>query len=382
MREVISDVGRTHLRWALTPGVGPIVFGHLIERFGDAEQALGASAAEFERVPKVGRKKAEAIARGVDAVELDGEIAAAAEHGVRIVCQADEEYPLALRRIADPPIVIYVKGTLPATDAVALAIVGTRRCSMYGSEQARRFGELLAQVGFTVVSGLARGVDAFAHHGAVDVGGRSIGVLGNALREIYPPENASLAEKMLEKGALISELPMAANVDRGNFPNRNRIIAGLTLGTLVIEAPTRSGALITARLAAEYNREVFALPGRCDDGNSLGTNKLIRDGGAKLVLDLQDILDELGEVGYLMMPKPGADPDTAPQQSTPKSAGQLSIVESQVLGAVGYEPLLTQTIASATGLAIGEVLGALTSLELKRLVRRLPGQMVVRAGKA
>lgn len=376
----ITEAGRVHLRWALMPGVGPIVFSRLVERFGSAAAALGAGVGQLEKVPKIGTKIAEEIARRRDSAEVDAEIAKAERHGVRIIALADDDYPLALRRIPDPPIVLYVKGTLPPTDAVALAIVGTRRCSIYGSEQARRFGELLGQVGFTVVSGLARGVDAFAHHGAVDVGARSLAVLGNALREIYPPENAGLAEKLLQKGALLSELPMTASVDRGNVPSRNRIIAGLSLGTLVIEAPRRSGALITARLANEYNREVFALPGRVDEPNALGTNMLIRDGAAKLTIDLKDILDELGEVGAALRCGVGPGAAEGDKGRASPAAAQLSLLESQLLGAIDHEPQLPEMLASAAELPVGEVLAALTSLELKRLIRRLPGQYVVRAG--
>ncbi len=398
MSEVISSIGRTYLRWALIDGVGPLTFSKVLIQLGDPEQALGASAATLQTVKGIGREKADAVARARDSAEPDREIEAAAEHGVRIICRADEDYPPGLKQIADAPIVLYVKGELRPTDAVALAVVGTRHCTIYGSEQARRFGELLAGAGFTVVSGLARGIDAFAHHGTIDAGGRSIAVMGCGLTEVYPPENAALADKLLDSGAWLTELPMQAAVRAENFPGRNRIIAGLTLGTLVVEAPLRSGALITARLAMEYNREVFAVPGRAQDPMSLGTNALIRDGGAKLVTCLEDILDELGEVGDKLRPAdaaPGikgsrdqgikAGPATEPERergASSQAALPLSAAESRVYDAIGYEPILNDVVLRAAELPPGEVLAALTALELKGLVKRLPGNLVVRRGTA
>jgi DNA processing protein len=389
--ETISELGRTYLRWALTDGIGPLLFSRLLIQLGDPVRALGASAQTLQTVKGIGRDTAGQIARSRDAAEVELEIAAAAEYGVRIICRADAEYPEGLRHIPDAPIVLYVKGELRPTDAVALAIVGSRRCTIYGSEQARRFGELLAGAGFTVVSGLARGIDAFAHHGAVECGGRSIAVMGRGLTEVYPPENASLAEKLLERGAWLSELPMKAAVRAENFPGRNRIIAGLTLGTLVVEAAQRSGALITARLASEYNREVFALPGRVQDPMSQGTNALIRDGSAKLVMCLEDILDELGEVGRTLKAgtasapsQPGPVGNRPPVGQTDQRAvpQRLTTAERRVYDVIGYHEILQDEVIRAAELPPGEVLAALTSLELKGLIRRMPGNLVVRRGQA
>jgi DNA processing protein len=235
-----------------------------------------------------------------------------------------------------------------------------------------------------VVSGLARGVDAFAHHGAVEAGGRSIAVMGQGLTDIYPPENRALAEKLLESGAWLSELPLKAEVRAENFPARNRIIAGMSLGTLVVEAGQRSGALITARLASEYNREVFAIPGRVQDPMSFGTNDLIRTGGAKLVMCLEDILDELGEVGRRMRPATPA-PEAAPTREPATAVRELpllSAAEARVYQVVGYDELLQDAVIRAAELPPGEVLAALTGLELKGLIRRLPGNTVIRRGTA
>lgn len=406
MSGILSDAARAHLIWALTDGVGPKVFGRIVEAFGDAESALGASAAQLQAIKGIGRETADGIARTRDAVNAEAEIAAAAEFGVRILCRVDAEYPPGLRNIPDPPIVLYVKGELRDTDAVALAIVGSRKCSIYGSEQARRFGELFAQAGFTVVSGLARGVDAFAHHGAVDAGGRSIAVFGNGLNDVYPPENRPLAERLLLHGAWLSELPMRTHVRATNFPGRNRIIAGMTLGTLVIEAAARSGALITARLASEYNRELFALPGRVQDPTSFGTNALIRDGGAKLVTCLDDVLCELGAVGSAIRAglrpkatrKDGDRTSAAPETlfdaedgangGRPADGGTaacaapalatLSRNERRVYDSIDTQPQLQDIVLAAADLPAGDVLAAFTTLELKGLIRRLPGQRVMR----
>lgn len=392
MSETISDSGRTYLRWALTDGVGPLTFSRLLIQLGDAEGALGAPVALLKTVKGIGDVRAEVVARSRDAAPVEQEVEAAAAHGVRIICRADPDYPAGLKRIPDAPIVLYVKGELRPTDAVALAVVGSRRCTIYGSEQARRFGELLAGAGLTVISGLARGIDAFAHHGAVEAGGRSIAVMGRGLTEVYPPENRALAEKLLESGAWVSELPMQAAVRAENFPGRNRIIAGMALGVLVVEAAQRSGALITARLAGEYNREVFAVPGRVQDPMSLGTNALIRDGAAKLTMCLEDILNELGDVGRALAghsADAGGDQASVARSSDDPSSGAgtgpqppLSASEQRVYGVVGYEPLLQDVIMTAAELPPGEVLAALTTLELKGLIRRLPGNLVVRRGVA
>ncbi|MEP0847887.1 MAG: DNA-protecting protein DprA [Phycisphaerae bacterium] len=426
MPGAISDIARTHLRWMLTEGIGPILFSRVLAHFGDADRALAAAPGSMTQVKGIGQSVADSIARTRDSAEtlakVEAEIAAAEALGIRILCREDELYPAGLRHIPDPPIVLYIRGDLRPTDAVAIAVVGSRRCTIYGSEQARRFGELLAGAGFTVVSGLARGIDAFAQHGAVDAGGRSIAVMGCGLTEVYPPENAALAEKLLDCGAWISELPLKASVRAQNFPSRNRIIAGITLGTLVVEAAARSGALITAKLASEYNREVFAVPGRIQDPMSIGTNDMIRRGHAKLTTCLEDILDELGDIGTAMrgddavtsargaaaerLARPGDDrvvnapaPLSAPAATANGAAGDpsasgenglrqpprptpvLTECERRVYEIVGVEPSLQDAVMARAQLPPGEVLAAFTGLELKRLIKRLPGQWVVRTGR-
>jgi len=379
-----SDAARDHLRWALVSGVGPILFSRIVAAFGSARASLDAAPRELAAIRGISRESADAIVAALRSAPVEPELEATAAIGARILCREDADYPRGLLRIPDPPVVLYVKGELRPDDALAVAIVGSRRCSMYGAEQARRFGDLLAAAGFTVVSGLARGIDAFAHHGALDAGGRSIAVFGNGLQTIFPEENRPLAERMLTRGAWVSELPISTTVRANNFPKRNRIIAGMSLGTLVIEAASRSGALITARLATEYNREVFAIPGRLLEPSAIGTNALIRDGAAKLVTDLKDILDELGDVGRKMADLPARAEATTPESdeaADARAALPLNETERAVYAAIGHEPVLQDVVLRTVPLPAGMVLGAVTSLELKRLVSRLPGNLVVRAGR-
>lgn len=383
LQHVLSETARNHLRWALIDGVGPLRFSRILEFFGDAATAARAPAGSFQEVQGIGRETADKIVQGLaDESLLEREIEAAAQHGVRIICREDQNYPPGLLKTPDPPIVLFTRGELLPTDAISVAVVGSRRCSIYGGEQARRFGELLATAGITVVSGLARGIDAFAHFGAVDAGGRSIAVLGSGLAEIYPPENRPLAERLLQHGAWIAEAPMLAPVRATNFPSRNRIIAGISLGTLVVEAAARSGALITARLAMEYNREVFAIPGRLQESTSVGTNALIRD-GATLVTCLEDILDELGELGShlkaLHKPPPSLfDTDAAKSPEPNNVAVQLSSSEMTVLNAVGKEPITREALVESCGIAVGETMAAITSLELKGFIKQTPDQRLFR----
>lgn len=369
-----SSAAIEHLRWALTDEVGPIVFGRLIERFGSAQAALDASAHQLANINKVGQKTADTIARSRDRVDVRREVMLAAEHGVRILCREDEDYPSLLRHIPDPPICLYVRGTLEPHDTVAIGIVGARRCSLYGREQSHRFGYQLASNGVTIVSGLARGIDGEAHKGAVAAGGRTIAILGNGLCSIYPPEHRDLAERIVEQGAVISELPMTVSPEAKNFLPRNRLIAGLSLGVLVIEAARRSGALTTARLASEYDREVFALPGRVDTESSLGTNAMIRDQHAKLVLTAEDVIDELGEVGQAIRTDEdvAADADRTPDLP-------LSDDESIVHNALGRQERSIELIADETGRSAAKVASTLITLQLKGLVRQLPGNLFVRS---
>lgn len=370
---VISDTARPYLRLQLTADVGPIRLRKLIEYFGSVEAVLSASIGELERVAGIGTNIAEAIFKSRSDGLVDEEIERASACGVRIVCFEDAGYPRPLLSIPDPPICLYIRGRLMPTDSVALAIVGTRRCSHYGREQAVRFAELLASAGFTIVSGLARGIDGHAHNGALQGGGRTIAVLGNGLGSIYPREHGPLAEKVASSGAVVSEFPIDAQPAPEHFPRRNRVIAGLALGVLVIEAGKTSGAMISARLATEYNREVFALPGRVDRPElTAGVHGLIRDGQAKLVTCLADVLDELADVGDIMRPDE-AGSNAASEASEPPSLPKLVTDEKAVLDAVTAGAEDADHIVRETRLPMSRVMSTLTSLQLKGMVCRRPG---------
>ncbi len=277
-------------------GVGPVTFAKLLEHFGTIDKALGASVSEMSKVDGIGSKTAEQIAATRDKFDTIAELESAERLGVWLIHFNDERYPAVLKRIYDPPPVLYIKGSLSKHDNLSVAIVGCRRCSLYGQEQASRFGHLLASAGFTVCSGMARGIDTAAHQGALSAGGRTIAVEGCGLANIFPPENKKLFELISESGACVSELPLGYEPLSENFPPRNRIIAGLSLGTIVIEAGLKSGALITARAALENNREVMAVPGKIDSPISKGTHQLLKQ-GAKLVESIEDVMESLGYVG-------------------------------------------------------------------------------------
>ena len=369
------------LRLHLTDGVGPVTFGNLLTYFGSADAALGASESALAQVPGIGPATSRQIVQSRDAVDLAGELALIDKLGVTVLTQQDAGYPFSLRHIPDPPIVLYVQGALKDTDAVNLAIVGSRRCSRYGAEQAERFAQLLARAGLTVVSGMARGIDAAAHGGALTAGGRTVAVLGCGLANTYPPEHDKLRERIVASGAVVSELPLRTDPTAGNFPTRNRIIAGLSLGTFVIEAAVRSGALITARLAGEYNREVFALPGQVDSPYSFGPHGLIRD-GAKLVQCLDDILEELGDVGSTLRASGEKSLFDTPAASPAAPVVRLTPPEQQVIDAMDSQPSSVEEIAARAKLPLPQTISLLTQLQLKSQVRQLPGQLFVRKTRA
>lgn len=373
---VLSRAARGYLRLQLTGDVGPIRARKLIDHFGSLESVFEASVAQLMRVQGIGEHIAQSIFRSRGDDSVGHEIERAAACGVRIVCVLDDDYPSALRHIHDPPLCLYVRGRVEPGDAVAMAMVGTRRCSHYGREQAVRFAELLGRAGFTVVSGLARGIDAHAHRGALQAGGRTIAVLGNGLASVYPTEHESLAEEIAKTGAVISEFPIDTAPEASHFPQRNRIIAGLSLGVIVVEAGPRSGALITARCATDYNREVFAVPGPIDRPDLTGgVNGLIRDSAAKLITCLDDVLDELKDVGRIMR---CGDESTAQERSNDGSDGEerlhgLSADEQAVFSAVAGGADRVDRISSVSRINVSRVTSVLTSLQLKGLATRLPG---------
>ena len=365
----IPDIVRATLRLHLADGVGALTYRRLIEAFGSAGDVLTAGPGQWRRVKGVGPKTCLAI-QAVTDERVEDELSQAAERGVEVLSRDDERFPAALSQIYDCPPVLYVRGQLEPADAIAVGVVGARRCTYYGMEQADRFGGLLARAGFTVVSGGARGIDTAAHRGALDAGGRTIAVMGCGLGTVYPRENAELFDRIVRegRGAVVSELPMGIGVQAKNFPLRNRIISGLSLGTLVVEAAQRSGALITAREAIEQGREVFAVPGRVDSPMSRGTNDLIRDSSAALVQDLDDILGHLDLVGDLMTPPEETADDRL-------AAAALDETEQKLVEALreGQQPI--DALVRRTGLASAQVAAAMTLLTIKGLVAQLPGHI-------
>ncbi|MDA7977433.1 MAG: DNA-processing protein DprA [Pirellulales bacterium] len=358
------------LRLALVPGVGPRIRQALLERFGSPEAVFSASQAALRETSGVGVKLAQAISAARNNLDIAGLIAECRDDNVGIITQCDDAYPRLLQEIHDPPGVLFVDGQLQSADALAIAIVGTRHATNYGLAQAQGLAAGLARAGLTIVSGLARGVDAAAHRGALKAGGRTIAVLASGVRNIYPPEHEELAAEIASQGAVVSEAPPRVAPRSGVFPQRNRVISGMSLGVLVIEAAARSGALITARHAMEQGRDVFALPGRVDNRVARGCHALLRD-GAKLVESPDDILEELG---------PLVSPATAADGETVHHPGELLLndLEREVLAKVQADATSIDDIVTASGLPAHQVLSALSVLEMRRLIRRLSGQFVCR----
>jgi DNA processing protein len=352
-------------------GVGPVRVRQLLEHFGDASAVLRASRAQLLQVRGIGQETAESIANWEKTVDLAAELKRVADFGCRIVTQAEEEYPELLRQIYDPPTVLYVKGELSAKDKNAVAIVGSRQTTHYGLESARRLGYQLGYVGVTVVSGGARGIDTAAHQGALNAKGRSVAVLGTGINQVFPPENAELFERIAANGALVTQFPFNRPADKQSFPIRNRIVAGMTLGTVVVEATLTSGALITANFATEYGRQVFAVPGRIDSPRSKGCHELIKK-GAKLCEGAEDILSEFE---YLFPP---SNRPAAPSETGVLPALTLSENEQKVFDALGREETSIDEVIRHSGLPSSAVSVALLSLEMKRVIRQLPGKLFVR----
>jgi DNA processing protein len=362
---------RDLLTLTLVPGVGPLTYQALMEHFGSAGRVLDATSSSLRNVAGVGHKLAEKIARARVEQGVDAELAACERAGVSVIGRDSPRYPGSLTRVPDPPPVLYVRGTLEPRDELAVAIVGARKATPYGLRIAEKLASSLARVGLTVVSGLARGIDAAAHRGALKAGGRTIAVVANGLSTTYPPEHAELADEVAVAGAILSEFPMGQGPLSGLFPQRNRIIAGLSLGVVVVEAAPRSSSLATARHAMEQDREVFAVPGPVDSLNSRGCHALIRD-GARLVETVEDILDELGPLVREVR--------TAPDEPAVRQPSELVLGEQErsILGLLGDRPVSLDELIVATKLGASQVMATLSVLEVRRLVKRVPGGMFVR----
>ena len=350
-------------------GLGPRLTTALLDHFGSAAAVLRQPRKTLQQVPGLGPVVADHIVQ-CDRQEVMAYLSRCRQLGVALYQPQDVEYPPQLSEIVDAPPLLHCRGSLLAQDHLAIGIVGSRRCSPYGTRQAERLAGALARAGFTIVSGLARGIDAAAHRGALTAGGRTIAVLATGLEFIYPPEHQELAMQITEQGALISECPLDQKPLRGLFPQRNRIVSGMALGVIIVEATSRSGALHTARHAMEQGREVFAVPGPVESRTSEGCHDLIRD-GVSLIRGVEDVLDQLGPLAT------PARPDSDKTVHHPREL-VLNPQESEILNAISTTATPIDDVVRATRLDPSRVLATLTVLEMRLFVRRLPGNMVIR----
>ncbi len=365
----MSDLA-SWLTLARVPGVGAARFQALLRRFGSPSAALSASVDELTMAEGLGPQIARAIRTHRDEAFVDRQLRLVERLEARIVTFRDRDYPARLREIYDPPPLLYVSGGWETEDERSIAIVGTRLASSYGRGMAESFSEALCSYGFTVVSGMARGVDTLAHRTTLNRKGRTVAVLGSGLDRPYPGENSKLMASISNNGAVMTEQPFGTGPDAVNFPQRNRIISGSTLGTIVVEAGKSSGALITARFALDQGREVFAVPGPLNTPGSEGVNRLIKDGTAKLIQRVDDVLEELA---------PHLDFDPAKVERRPSTpAFDLTPEEDSMYGRLSPDPQHIDHLASALALSSSQALGLLLALELKGAVRQLPGMMFVR----
>ncbi len=366
----LNDPLAAALCLALTPGIGPINYRLLVDALGSPRQVLTAAPDVLRKVPGIGVKLTRALVTAPASVDIAAELQRCGQHGLELLPLDHPGYPRRLLDIPDAPALLYCRGQMEPSDELAIAIVGTRHATPYGIRQAERLAGGLALAGFTVVSGMARGIDAAAHRGALATGGRTIAVLGSGLLNLYPPEHAGLSLEIAAQGAVLSEYPTRQSPKSGAFPQRNRIITGLSVGVIVIEAADRSGALISARHAGEQGREVFAVPGPIDSRMSSGTHQLIRD-GATLVTSVDDVLEGLGPMAAPVM-LPGCG-DTALQPLHHPAELQLNDQERRVLQAIQVQPTEIDDIVVDCGLPVHRVLATVSVLEMRHLVRRVSG---------
>jgi DNA processing protein len=353
--------------FTLIPGIGHVRMGQLESYFGSAAAAWKANESELKKAG-LDAGTIKTIISDRPKIDPDQEMAKMVQAGIKAFTCRDLGYPARLKEIYDYPPVLYVLGNIDIRDEYSLAVVGTRKASLYGRQVTEEIVTDLSHSKITITSGLARGIDTFAHQAALEAGGRTIAIIACGLDTVYPPENKSLARRIIENGALVSEYPLGIRPHAENFPRRNRIMSGLCLGTLVVEAGEKSGALITAQMALEQNREVFAIPGSIMSAASLGTNRLIQ-AGAKLVTGYKDILEELN----LM---------TAEHQIEMKELIPPTETESVLLKQVGTEPTHIDEICRAAGLPASTVSSTLTMMELKGMIKHMGAMTYTRAREA
>src|SRR3954449_143032 len=353
----------------MLPTVGPVRLRKLLEVFQEPQQILAAKRSELRKVEGIGNEVAEQISNWESTIDLPAELQRIRDFGATVLTQQSALYPRSLREIHAPPIVLYVWGELLDRDHHAIGVIGARRTTHYGTESAKKLSYQLAYAGLTVISGLARGIDTAAHQGALAAKGRTIAVIGSGLSKLYPPENATLAEKIRQgHGAIVSEFSMEIEPDRQTFPMRNRIISGWSHGILVVEAGLNSGALITASQAIEQGRNVYAVPGHINAPSAMGSNRLIQQ-GAKLVMEASDILDDLS----ILLPEAKPSPE-----ATVRPLPTLTDEERRVYESIHSSETSIDDIAARSELPSSAVSSTLLQLELKRLVKQLPGKYFVK----
>lgn len=359
-----TDELRYWLALSFIPGIGRVFYKKLIEHFGSPEKVLSTSAQELKKINGIGEKLARNILNYRWKEEVDKELSCILKENVKVITLSDEAYPENLKKIYDPPPFIYIKGDIKKEDNRAIAIVGSRKATTYGRLMAEKLSKDLAYYGVTVVSGMARGIDTFSHKGALSAGGRTLAVLGSGIDVIYPPENKQLLEDIFRSGAVLTEFHFSTPPEGVNFPSRNRIISGLSLGVVIIEATSDSGSLITAAAALDQGREVFAVPGNITSRTSAGTNKLIKK-GAKLVEDVADILEEI-----LPQIEKRSGKEEAPRP-------ELTLEEETIYSLLSDEPKHIDLISRESGMTPNKVLSLLLRMEIKDAVRQLPGKSFI-----
>jgi DNA processing protein len=361
-----------YLALNLIPNIGPVRLRKLIEQFGTPEAVLAAKPAQLATVHGLDQKLASALADWENQIDLSGELRKIRERELTLLTQEDELFPDLLRQVPSAPFLLYVWGQLTPRDHHAIGVVGSRQATHYGLNTAKKLSFQIAYAGYTVISGLARGIDTAAHEAALAAKGRTIAVIGSGIGKLYPPENQALAERIAQNGAVISEYPVDRIADKQTFPYRNRIVAGWSCALLVIEAPGRSGSLITAQQALETGRAIYAVPGPIDKPTSLGCNRLIQQ-GAKLVVDGNDILDDLNT----LFPTAPQAPKTSPPPPPP-SVAELSLDEKILYESLGTEESHIDDLIARSGLTPATVSATLMRLEMKRLLKPLPGRRYIK----
>lgn len=349
----------------MVPHLGPVRLRRLLDFFGSPDRLLSAKRHELERIEGMNQSLVESLASWESVVDLQRELGRIREFGATLLTLDDADYPALLRKIHDPPTVLYVWGKLESRDHHAVGVVGSRHASHYGLESAKKISYQIAYAGLTVVSGLARGIDTAAHQGALAAKGRTVAVLGAGLLHLYPIENQALAEKIVSSGAVVTEFPMDTMPDRQTFPMRNRIISGWGLGLLVVEAGINSGALISASQAAEQGRNLYAIPGPIDRPGSHGTNRMIQQ-GAKLVMSVEDILEDL----QALFPKA---PDLLPSRPPDLEGDLLKVYDAIASGETSIDEIIQRS-----GIGASSATAALLQLEVRHLVKQLPGKYFVK----